>query len=159
MATYLEPSEEIQNLFDKVREASTIPHWIEFGLKVNNKMKSTDGYKITKVNDLMGSFIDGLNFAIVINEDIFGKLPVDLQEIAFAECIAGVSVSDTDAVGLEKPNFTTHTGVLQKFGHEKVIQLKESIKSLYDAVAQAEDEAKAQKKAKRAEKAAKKAGK
>lgn len=157
MATYEKPSEAMAYLFEKVKENTSIQQWVEFELLTNNKQK--DVYKIVKLNDLIGALTDGMNFAVVINEEILEQLPVELQEIVLTESLAGVSVSETDAVGLEKPDFNTYTGVLQRFGHEKIIMLKESIKSLYDAIKQKEDEAKAQKKALRAEKAAKRANK
>ena len=47
-------------------------------------------------------------------------------------CIAGVSISDSDAVSLIKPDFNTYTGILAKHGHELIIAMKESVKSLYD---------------------------
>jgi len=61
-------------------------------------------------------------------------------------------VSDSDTVSLEKPDFNTHTGVLQKYGDQSVIQLHESIKSLFDAKKQREDEEKAATKGKRGRK-------
>ena len=68
------------------------------------------------------------------------------------ECLAGVSVSDSDAVSYNKPDFTTFRGVLEKYGHESIITIKESIKSLYDAKKQQEDEEKAAKKASKGKK-------
>jgi hypothetical protein len=72
--------------------------------------------------------------------------------MAVVECLAGVGVSETDAVSLEKPNFNTHTGVLQKYGHESIIALHESIKSLFDVKKQKEDEERATTKGKRGRK-------
>ena len=96
---------------------------------------------------------EGVNFAVVFNEEILEALPVDMQETAIIECLAGVSVSESDAVSLEKPNFNTYTGVLQKYGHESIIKLHESIKSLFDEKKQREDEERAITKGKRGRKA------
>ncbi len=156
-AVYEKPSEALAELFDKVKESTSIPHWVEFELLINNKLK--DVYKIVKLNDLIGALTEGMNFVVVVNEEIIEQLPVELQEILLVESLAGVFISESDAISLEKPNFSTFTGVLQKYGHDKIIMMKESVKSLYDAVKQKEDEEKAQKKAKRAERAAKKAAK
>ncbi len=151
MANYQKASDDVVALFDRIVENTTIPNWIKFEVLCNNKQKEL--YKINRMNDLIEMLTDGLNFAVIINEEIFEQLPANLQEIALVECISGVSVSESDAVSLEKPNFSTHTGVLQKYGHEVVIQLKESVISLYDQKKQKEDEAKAQKKAKKLKKA------
>ena len=71
-----------------------------------------------------------------------------MQDMVIIECLAGVSVSESDVVSLERPNFNTFTGVLQKYGYESVIQLNESIESLFDEKKQREDEQKAQTKSK-----------
>ena len=140
-------SEDVENLFDDVREKTNIPRWIEFKVLCNDKQREL--CKIVKMNDLVETLTEGLNFAVVINEGIFDELPEDMQRMAIDECLAGVSVSDSDAVSLEKPDFNTYTGVLNKYGDDSVIRLKESIKSLFDAKKQKEDEERATKKAKR----------
>jgi len=150
MAKIEKASEDVVNLFEEVRNKTSIPHWVMFELLSNDKQKEL--YKITKLNDVVEVLTEGVNFSVVINEEILDGLPEDMQEMAIEECLAGVSVSDSDAISLEKPNFNTHTGVLQKFGHESVITLHESIKSLYDAKKQREDEEKAATKGKRGRK-------
>ena len=150
MAKIEKASEDVVNLFEGVRNETNIPHWIMFEILSNDKQKEL--YKITKLNDVVEVLTDGVNFSVVFNEEILDGLPADLQQMAIEECLAGVVVSDSDAVSLEKPNFNTHTGVLQKFGHESVIGLHESIKSLFDEKKQREDEEKAQTKGKRGRK-------
>jgi hypothetical protein len=150
MAKIEKALEEVKLLFEEVRDKTTIPHWIEFEVLSNNKQKEL--YKIVKLSDIVETLTEGLNFAVVINEEIFGQLPKDMQLMALDECLAGVSISDKDAVSLEKPNFNTHTGVLQKYGHDPIIVLHESTKSLFDAKKQKEDEEKAAKKGKRGRK-------
>lgn len=150
MAKIEKASEEVISLFSKVRDTTSIPNWVMFEVLCNNKQKEL--YKIVKTNDIVEILTDGVNFAVVVNEDILDGLPAEMQEIALVECLAGVSVSESDAVSLEKPNFNTHTGVLQKYGHESIIALHESIKSLFDQKKQKEDEEKAQGKGKRGRK-------
>ena len=151
MAKFLEASEDVVKLFEEVREKTTIPQWVEFKVLCNNKLKK-EPIKLVKSNDLVETLSEGVNFAVVINEDIFCELPLDMQEMAIDECLAGVGVSDTDALTAEKPDFNTHTGVLQKYGDKPIIVLHESIKSLYDAKKQQEDEEKAAKKGKKGRK-------
>jgi len=150
MAKFEKASEELVEMFDKVRENTTIPNWVTFEVLCSNKQKQL--YKIVKMSDLVETITDGLNFAVVINEEILDELPDDMKEIAINECLAGVTISESQLASLEKPNFSTHTGILQKYGHDPIITLHESIKSLYDAKKQREDEAKAAKKGKRGRK-------
>jgi len=138
MAKYEEPSQEIVELFNKVRKKTSIPVWVIFRVLCNNKQKS-DPVKLFKANDLVQALTEGVNFAVVVNEDIFNQLPDDMKELAFDEALAGVVVSETDAISLQKPDFMTYSGVLAKYGDANVIRLKESIKSLYDAQKQKEE--------------------
>ena len=152
MKKFEKASEEVVKLFNEVRDSTTIPHWIMFEVLCNNKLKEL--YKIIKMNDLVETLTDGLNFAVVFNEEIFDQLNDDQKKMALVECLSGVSVSESDAVSLEKPNFSTYRGVLQRYGHEPIIILHESVKSLFDAKKQKEDEIKAQTKGKRGRKKA-----
>lgn len=149
MAKIEKASEDIVNLFEKVREKTTIPAWIQFEVLSNNKQKEI--YKISKANDIVEILSGGVNFIVVVNEEILDELPLDMQEMVMNEALAGVGVSDNDAVSLDKPNFNTHRSMLEHYGHEPIIRLHESIKSLYDAKKEKEDEEKARtKKAKKA---------
>jgi hypothetical protein len=150
MAKIERASEDVVNLFEGIRNKTSIPHWIQFEVLCNNKQKEL--YKITKSNDVVEVLTEGVNFAVVFNEEILDALPADMQEMAIQECLAGVSVSDSDAVSLNKPDFNTYTGMLISHGHDSIITLHESIKSLFDEKKQREDEQKAQTKGKRGRK-------
>ena len=143
-------SEEMENLFDKVKDTTTVKDWLKFEVLCNNKQKEL--YRILKANEIVEILTDGVNFAVVFNEEIFDQLPDDMKEMAIIECLAGVVVDENDKISLEKPNFSTYRGVLEKFGHDPIIVLHESVKSLYDSKKQQEDEEKAQKKAKKGKK-------
>jgi len=150
MANFEQVSEETKKLFIEVHYKTNIPQWVEFEMLCNNKQKQL--YKIMKLNDLVETITDGINFVIVINEEIFDQLTDEQKNIALVECLAGVSVSENEAVSLEKPDFSTYRGVLQKYGHEEIVVLHESVKSLYDKKKQEEDERKAASKGKRGRK-------
>ena len=141
MAKIQKASEDIVNLFDEIREKTSIPRWIQFEVLSNNKQKEI--YKISKANDVVEILSGGVNFVVIVNEEILDELPFDMQEMVMNEAVAGVVVSDSDAVSLDKPNFNTHRSMLEHYGHEPIIRLHESIKSLYDAKKQKEDEEKA----------------
>jgi TRAP-type mannitol/chloroaromatic compound transport system substrate-binding protein len=146
MAKIQKASQELEDLFEKVKDGTTLKdwQWLRFEVLCNNKQKEL--YKIVKTNDIVEILTDGVNFAVVFNEEIFDQLPDDMKEIVIVECLAGVAVDDNDKVSYVKADFTTYTGVLKKYGHDPIIVLHESIKSLYDARKQKEDEEKAQKK-------------
>lgn len=147
MAKFEETSEDVEKLFDEVRDNTSIPHWVEFRVLSNNKQKEI--CKIVKANELVQLLTEGLNFAVIVNEEIFNELPIGMKKIVFDEILAGVRVSDSDALSIEKPDFNTYTGVLAKYGDTSIIKLHESVKSLYDTKKQKEDEAKAATKGKR----------
>jgi hypothetical protein len=150
MAKFEKASEDAEKFFEEVREKTTIPQWIEFRVLCNNKQKIPVDVK--KNSDLVEVLTEGVNFAVIFNEEIFDQLPDDMKEIAVVEKLAGVSVDDNDKITLVKEDFNTYTGVLQKYGDDPIIRFKESVKSLYDKKKQAEDEAKAAKKGKRGKK-------
>lgn len=150
MSKYVEVDDSIQKLFDEVLDNTSIPQWVVFELRAYDNQKEICLAK--KVNELYESLTDGLNFIILVNEEILGQLDDTKIKIVFDECLAGVVVSDKDTVSYDKPNFTTYRGVLEKYGHAEIISIKESIKSLYDAKKQKEDEEKAAKKGKRGRK-------
>jgi hypothetical protein len=152
MAKIQKASEEMENLFDEVKDTTTVKEWLKFEVLCNNKQKEL--YKIVKANEIVEILTDGVNFAVIFNEEIFDQLPEDMKRMAITECLAGVCVNENDVVSLEKPNFSTYRGILQKFGHDPIIVLHESIKSLYDAQKQKADEEKAQKKEKKGKKGA-----
>lgn len=150
MANYEKVSSDVEDLFEEIRDKSSIPMFVEFQIRSNNKQK--DLVKIIKCNDLIEEITDGTNFVLVVNEEILEQLPVDMQKIAFVECLSGVSVAESDAVSLIKPDFSVHSGVLKKYGYESINTFRESTKSLFDAKKQKEMEEKALSKGKRGRK-------
>jgi hypothetical protein len=151
MANFQEASIDVVKIFDEVRDKTAIPQWVEFRVLCNNKQKK-EVCKPIKQNDLQQMLSEGINFAIIINENIFNGLPNDMKKMAIDECLAGVTVSDLDTVGYEKPDFNTYTGVLKKYGDTPTLAMHESVKSLYDVQKQKEAEEKAATKSKRGRK-------
>lgn len=148
MAKYTELSQENKDLFEKVLDGTSIPSWVIFKTLANNKQKEI--YKINKANDVVEIITDGINFIIILNEEIFDELTEEQKTCIIDECLAGVVYDgEKDTISLNKPDFTTYSGILTKYGHDDIITLNESIKSLYDAKKQQEDEEKAARKAKR----------
>ena len=141
MGKFSKVSEDLNEKFNKVLNQTTIPKWIEFELRSDDKQNKL--IKVVKLNELMLVLTNGIQFAVIINETIFEQLDDENQEMALLECLAGVSVSDTDVVSYTQPDFTTYKGVLRKYGSDSIIAMKEIVESLYEAKKQQEDEIKA----------------
>lgn len=139
MSKYRKPSEDLVKLFEEVLSKTSIPQWVEFEILCYEKLN--DLYKISKLNDAIEA-ITQLNFLIIINDEIFDGLDEQQQYIVLDECLTGVSVNENDVVSLKKPDITTYSGVLQKYGDNKVISLKESIASLFDQKREKEEQSK-----------------
>ncbi|MFW6243479.1 MAG: putative metallopeptidase [bacterium] len=136
MSKFVDVYPETQELFDQVLESTLIPNWVEIKLMANNSQKEL--YTIRKVNELFEVLTNGLSIVLILNEEIFDKLEEEQQKLVFEEALTGVHVSDTDKISIEKYDFSTYSGMLQKHGDETMIKLKESIISLFDEKRQEE---------------------
>lgn len=146
-----EASEDVVKIFEEVLDGTTIPQWVEFKVLCNNKQKN-EVCKLNKANEVIEVLTDGIAFIITINESIFDMLPDDLQRMEIDKCLAGVEVSETDTLSKSKPDFFAHSGVIKKYGYDKLVVLKESIESLYIKQKEDEDALKAMTKGKRGRK-------
>ena len=144
-------SEDVVRIFDEVRDGTTIPQWVEFKVLCNNKQKK-DVCKLNKANEVIELLTEGINFVITINESIFDLMPDELQRMEIDKCLAGVEVSESDTLSKSEPDFFAHSGVLKKYGYDKLTVLKESIESLYIKQKEEEDAIKALTKGKRGRK-------
>lgn len=142
MGKYRKVSEELEQIFSDVLAETSIPQWVEFQILANDKQKEL--IKVSKVSDWV-EFLNNLNILITVNEEIFDQLTEEFKKISISECLAGIVVNENDIVSVEKPNFTTYTGVLTKFGDEKIIRFKESVISLFDDKKKRDDDKKVSK--------------
>lgn len=114
---------------------------------VDNKLKP-DIYKVSKCNP-SERHKTGDDVNIFLNEDIFHQLPDDLQKLAIVEALAGISYDyEKEVPVISKPDFFAYSGVIEKHSYDKVLVLKESIKSLYSKAKEEEDRIKAETKKK-----------
>lgn len=147
MAKYSEISSENKELLNEILDQTSIPQWVVIEALNNDRQKEI--YRINKANDILETLTNGVNFVIILNESIFDQLTEEHQKMILIECLSGIIYdSEKDTLSLNKPDFTTYSGVLQKYGHEEIISLKESVKSLFDEKQQQEDEEKAARKKK-----------
>lgn len=146
MGKFSEISDEFKSMFEEEVESTTIPNWVRFTLAANNKMK--DLYQLRKFDELI-EMLTQYDIAVVVNEDILFQLEEEQQRIVIKEILHGIVIdTQTDKISIEKPNFTTFSGLLAKIGSEKMISLKESVESLFRAKTEQEDQVKKSKKAK-----------
>lgn len=141
----LDLSTENQELIDEVLQEVNIPQWVIVKGLCNNKMK--DVYRISKSSDVVEKISNGVNFILIINEEIFDELIDEQQKMLIHEAIAGITYDpDKDTIGYNTYDFATYSGILQKYGDSEVIKLKESVKSLFDAKKEREEQEKEAKK-------------
>lgn len=139
MAKFEEPFEDTQDLYDEVIKAAGLDQYVNITILVNNKSKEL--FKINKANELL-KYRTGDDIIIVLNEKIFEQLTDEQRRIVVEESLASIHYdTENDKLVITKPDVVTFSGVLSKHTFEKWNVLRESIKTLYAAEKQAEDEA------------------
>ena len=114
---------------------------VNITILANNKAK--DLFKVNKANELL-KFRTGDDVIIVLNEKIFDQLTQEQRLIVVEESLASLSYdTEADKLVINKADVVTFSGVLAKHTFATWDVLRESIKTLYAAEKQAEDEAKA----------------
>ena len=150
MANLIELTEKTEKLIFSIIDETTIPNWVEFKTFCDNNQK--DIYKVVKSNDIVEKLSEGILVTVIFNENILLELPQEMQIMCIKEALHGIVVDDNDRLKIEKPDFVTYSGILTTFGDNAVIQMKETIKSLYDAKKQKEEEEKEKLKAEKKKK-------
>lgn len=140
MAKYEEPFEDTQDLYNQAIEAAGLTDTVNIKILASNKAKEI--FKVAKASDLL-NYRTGDDVTIFLNEKVFEQLTAEQQLIVVEESLSAISYdSEKDVVVISKPDVQTFSGVLAKHTFETWNILRESIKSVYDAEKQAEDEAK-----------------
>ena len=139
MAKFEEPFEDTQDLYTEVIKAAGLDQYVNITILVNNKAKEL--FKINKANDLL-KHRTGDDIIIVLNERIFEGLTDEQRRIVIEESLASIHYDrENDKLVISKPDVVTFSGVLAKHTFDKWEALRESIKTLYAAEKQVEDEA------------------
>jgi len=141
MAKYEEPFEDTQSLFNEVIDAAGLTQFINITVLTDNKAKKI--FNPSKASEVL-KYRTGDDVIIFLNEKIFEQLPADQKRIVVEEAIACISFdSENDKVVITKPDFMAHSGILRKYTFAVIDVVRESIKTLYQAEKQAEEESKA----------------
>ena len=139
MAKFEEPYEDIESLFnDIITNHSTLPPSVNIKLLADNKLKKI--FKVMRANDLV-KYRTGDDVFIIINQNIFERLEEQQQMIVAEEAVAYIGYDiDKDKLILTEPDFLAHSGILRKHSFEVIERVRETIKSLYEAENQSENE-------------------
>lgn len=139
MAKFETPFEDTQELFNKVIDTTGLANYgVVITVLTNNTAKEI--FKVTKANDLL-KFRTGDDVIIVLNEKIFEKLTDEQKLIVVEEAVAYIAYdSENDKLLITKPDFIAHSGILRKHTFATIEVVRESVKTLYEAEKQTEEE-------------------
>lgn len=141
MPKYENPFPETQELYTKAIINANLAQFINISVLSDNLSKEI--FVVHKANALL-KFRTNDDIVIVVNEKIFDQLTPEQRVIVVEESIASISYdSEKDKIVISKPDVVTFSGILDKYTFETWNTLKESVKTLYAAEKQAEDELKA----------------
>lgn len=129
MAKFEEPFEDSKELFTTLIANAELNRSVNIEVLVNNRQK--DIYKLYKTNDLT-KYKTGVDVFIVINEKVFDQLSDEQKLIVADESIAGIHYdSEKEKLTISKPDVSTFSGLLKKYGEKMYLELNELIKLIY----------------------------
>lgn len=103
-----------------------------------NKLKEIG--KVSKANDLL-KYETTYDVYIFLNERVFEQLSDEQKTMVVEELVAQIYFdAEKDKVVIIKPDFTTFSLLLEKYGSEKCLGLKTLIKEIYSSDAQTDAE-------------------
>lgn len=138
MAKYREPFEDTEDLFKTVLSETGLEHLVNVTVLSQDNLKEIT--KVSKANDLI-KHMTKYDVVVLINEVIYDQLTDAQKRIVVEEAISHISFdTENDKLTISKPDFVAHSGVLRKFGFETLQTLRETVKSLYQAQKETDDE-------------------
>ena len=126
-----ELDEDIQQLFDTVIGCTDLERMVKIKIVGNDRQKEIG--KVVKTNDLTKYLSNDVDVVVIINQLIFSQLPADMQEMVAIELITYIGYdSEKDKLIITKPDVSTFSSILRKYGYEAYERKELSVKSLYD---------------------------
>jgi len=123
---YPEVSEEVVKFFNKRLENFSIP--VDFKFQFQGNLKQKTLIKLSKITDHFSVLLNK-DILVHINEDYFDAFDAEdekINEILFDQCIDLISYNmDTGVVKINKENFTSTEGIIEKYGYDGVQRAKE----------------------------------
>ena len=139
MAKFEQPFEDTKSIFDGLIVNADLDRNVTIEVLVNNKQKEI--YKLIKTNDLT-KYKTNVDVFIVINESVYDQLGDVHKVIVADEALAGIHYDfEKDRLTIGKADFSTFTGLLQKYGADQCVELKELIRLIFSQKQETESEA------------------
>ena len=127
MPKFQAPSDELIKKFDSILKKTSIVDLIQFRILDSPSLK--EPIMIAKASPIV-NHLNSIDVLLYFNEELFDMLDESLQDIAIEEKLAQVYFdSEKDKVVMLKPDLTTFSGIIGKYGDE-YFRLFESIKAM-----------------------------
>ena len=134
MAKYEEPFEDTSIIFDQF--IGQIDNLRDVSIKIIAQENLKEIGKVTKASDL-NKHMHSYDVVILLNETVFVTLEEEQRLMVVEELIAQIFFDwEKEKVSIIKPDINTFSLLLTKYGTEKYLRLRESIKA---ALAQNEE--------------------
>lgn len=128
MSTFYDLSDDTIETFNSVLDKKTMPINVKFQFVGNTKQKNL--IRITKISDHF-SFILDKDLLVSINEDLIGVFDDESVKILIEQEIDKISINmDSGKIKLIKPDLTTFSAIVNKYGIEKVAKANQ-VEELY----------------------------
>lgn len=135
---YTQLSDDIKDYFnDIVNKSSILPHNVDFVYIQDYKAK-----EYIEVKNITGihKHLNNADIAVVINEKYHDLLDDEAKQILIEQAINRISINlETGKIKLIKPDLTTFTGILKKYGLEKVTRANNLTKLIDEGQQDQED--------------------
>lgn len=120
---YYELSSDVIKNFTEIFNSKSFPREVNFLFQGNAKQKTL--IQISKIPEKY-SFPLNKEILVSINEDIYDRLDEESIVILFSQEIDKVSINmNNGTIKMNKPDLTTFSGIVNKFGIDKVARANE----------------------------------
>lgn len=127
MSKYTEVSQDVQELFNKVLESTSIPEWIQF--KVLNNLTAKFPIKVFKANEIT-NYLTKVEIVVLVNEEFLDILDEEAKTILIEEELAKVLYdSEKDKIVILNPDYITFKSIQNKYS-DKLVRAKELVDSV-----------------------------
>jgi len=129
MATYLEPFDSTNELFDEAIIEANLKQYLNVVIVADNKAKKI--FHVAKASPIH-KHRTGDDVIITLNEFVFDQLTDEQRTIIISDSLSRISFdSEKDKVTIVQPDFTANRMILSKFGVDVCVLLDDTIKLIY----------------------------
>ena len=119
---YSKTSEDVIETFTKIVNKKIGASSLKYSFVTNTKLKQV--ISLSKISDV-NAFLYEKDILVQVNEDLYDKFDDTSVQILFEEEINKIHVKEeTGKITLAKPDFQTFSGIIEKYGMEKVSTAK-----------------------------------